>query len=176
MDTLILVNKQDQIIGLADKLTTHKLGLLHRAFSIVILRKQAETIQVLLQQRSLNKYHGGGLWTNTCCSHFVPETEPNMRLQQRLKYEMGLSADLQYAGSFIYKARLGELIEHELDHVYCAFLENSEPTPNKNEVMATKWVDFKQLINEQPNLPTYSPWLSPVLALIQAKINSNCGA
>ena len=63
---VILVDQQDNPTGSCEKLEAHQKGLLHRAFSVFIFNKKGE---MLLQQRAINKYHSGGLWTNACCSH-----------------------------------------------------------------------------------------------------------
>jgi isopentenyl-diphosphate delta-isomerase len=65
-ELLILVDDKDQSWGKLEKLLVHQLGLLHRAFSVFIFNSKGE---LLLQQRADEKYHSGGLWTNTCCSH-----------------------------------------------------------------------------------------------------------
>ena len=66
MEKVILVDKTDHPIGEMEKQEAHIKGVLHRAFSIFIFNSKGE---VLLQQRAFHKYHSGGLWTNTCCSH-----------------------------------------------------------------------------------------------------------
>ena len=66
MEEVILVNKQDKVLGYMEKQEAHIKGLMHRAFSIFIFNEKNE---LLLQQRAKEKYHSGGLWTNTCCSH-----------------------------------------------------------------------------------------------------------
>ena len=63
---VILVDKDDNELGLMEKLEVHQKGLLHRAFSVFLLN---DSNQLLLQKRALDKYHSPGLWTNTCCSH-----------------------------------------------------------------------------------------------------------
>ena len=65
-ENVILVDKNDTQIGLMSKLDAHKKGILHRAFSVFVLNNNNE---IMLQKRAYNKYHSGGLWTNTCCSH-----------------------------------------------------------------------------------------------------------
>ncbi|HNL91989.1 MAG TPA: NUDIX domain-containing protein, partial [Pseudomonadales bacterium] len=66
-DKVILVDKDDNAIGVADKLLAHQHGgSRHRAFSIFILNEKNE---ILLQQRASTKYHAANLWSNTCCSH-----------------------------------------------------------------------------------------------------------
>ena len=63
---VVLVDKSGNQIGLMPKLEAHQKGILHRAFSIFLFNSKN---QILLQKRSLIKYHSAGLWTNTCCSH-----------------------------------------------------------------------------------------------------------
>ena len=65
-EEVILVDAQDQELGLMEKMEAHRKGLLHRAFSVFVLNAKGE---LMLQQRAAEKYHSGTLWTNTCCSH-----------------------------------------------------------------------------------------------------------
>ena len=58
---VILVDVNDRQTGTMEKMEAHEKGLLHRAFSVFIFNAMGE---MLLQQRALNKYHSGGLWTN----------------------------------------------------------------------------------------------------------------
>ena len=69
IEEVILVDEFDNSIGTMEKLEAHQKGVLHRAFSIFLFNKQGE---LLIQRRSLIKYHSAGLWTNTCCSHPRP--------------------------------------------------------------------------------------------------------
>ena len=90
MNEVILVDEQDAEIGVSEKLKAHQLGLLHRAFSIFIFNSKNE---LLIQQRAQGKYHSGGLWTNTCCSHPLPKMDLVECAKQRLLEEMGLQVD-----------------------------------------------------------------------------------
>ena len=65
-EEVILVDINDNILGYMNKLEAHKKGLLHRSISVFIFNKSNE---MLLQRRSLSKYHTPGLWSNTACSH-----------------------------------------------------------------------------------------------------------
>lgn len=166
-DEIILVNAHDEAIGTADKLTTHQQGLLHRAFSVFIFRRYHNQLQLLLQQRHAQKYHCGGLWTNTCCSHPKPDESIEQAAQRRLQEEMGFCTALQIAGSFIYKATLdNDLIEHELDHVLTGWFDGNLKNINSHEVAAIRWSDIATLKKDlqiQPN--AYTPWLRPALEL-----------
>ncbi|MEP6648037.1 MAG: isopentenyl-diphosphate Delta-isomerase [Saprospiraceae bacterium] len=113
---VILVDAKDQAIGSRDKMEAHELGLLHRAFSIFIFNTKGE---MLLQQRAMNKYHSGGLWTNACCSHPLPQEETPAAAQRRLKEELGFSTPIKKVFDFVYKAEFDNgLIEYEFDHVF----------------------------------------------------------
>lgn len=127
MNQVILVNEQDESVGVMDKLPAHEKGLLHRAFSIFAFNSKG---QVLLQQRMATKYHSGGLWTNTCCGHQAPGEELMDSANRRLMEEMGMTCSLNYLFSFQYKANVDhQLIEHEIDHV---FFTVSDQLPSLN--------------------------------------------
>ena len=135
---VILVNTDDEAIGVMDKMQAHITGALHRAFSVFVFNNSGE---VLLHQRALNKYHSSGLWTNTCCSHPAPDENTHVAANRRLMEEMGLKCDLTELFSFTYRADVGnDLIEHEYDHVFYGE-SDVEPTPDPDEVMNWKWID-----------------------------------
>jgi isopentenyl-diphosphate delta-isomerase len=156
-ETVILVDRQDQQIGTAEKMAAHRQGSLHRAFSIFILNSQD---QLLLQRRAVHKYHSGGLWTNTCCSHPRPGETTLAAAKRRLQEEMGFSCDLSEIFSFVYQAQLDRgLIEYEFDHVLLGRF-NGKPRLNPEEADAYAWVDMDELqadIQNQPDRYTY--WL-----------------
>jgi isopentenyl-diphosphate delta-isomerase len=115
-DTVILVDEKDVAIGSMSKMEVHRKALLHRAFSIFIFNSKGD---LLLQQRALNKYHSGGLWTNTCCSHPGPGETVAAAAAKRLQEEMGFTCILEKAFVFTYKAEFDNgLCEHEMDHVF----------------------------------------------------------
>ena len=131
MEKVILVDRKDHKIGLMEKQEAHIKGLLHRAFSVFVFNKNNE---LLLQKRALHKYHSGGLWTNTCCSHPRENENTLDAANRRLQEEMGVSCKLEFKFNFIYKASLdNKLFEHEFDHVFFGFSDNL-PQINKEEV------------------------------------------
>ena len=155
-EKVILVNEQDEPQGLMEKMEAHEKGLLHRAFSVFVVNKNNE---LLLQQRAHHKYHSGGLWTNTCCSH-QRDGESNLdAAHRRLQEEMGFDCDLQKLTDFIYRAELDQgLIEHEFDHVFIGQWEG-KPAFNPNEVADFKWIDVNELsgdMNQNPGM--YTVW------------------
>ena len=114
---VILVDKNDHQIGTMGKLQAHVEGKLHRAFSVFLFNNEGELI---LQQRALSKYHSGGLWTNTCCSHPSPNEDLKDAVNRRLEEELNLkNIETIEIGSVLYKAEFGNgLTEHEYDYVF----------------------------------------------------------
>lgn len=158
---VILVNEQDQEIGQIGKMEAHELGLLHRAFSVLIFNSKGE---LLLQQRAAHKYHSPLLWTNSCCSHQRPGEATLNAAKRRLQEEMGLSANLQTAFHFIYQAKLDQgLTEHELDHVVFGYT-NDTPQINTEEVEAYKWIGLSELLQDLEEFPhAYTAWFKILL-------------
>jgi|TARA_R110002051_G_scaffold176698_1_gene246684 isopentenyl-diphosphate delta-isomerase len=155
-ELVILVDEQDNEIGVMPKMEAHEKAVLHRAFSVFVLNDENE---VMLQQRALNKYHSPGLWTNTCCSH-QRQGETNIEAgTRRLQEEMGFTVPLKETVSFIYKAPFDNgLTEHELDHVLLGY-SNEEPVINPEEVASWKWMpiaDVKEDMEIHPDL--YTAW------------------
>ena len=153
---VILVDENDNEIGVMEKLQAHQEGLLHRAFSVFIFNDKSE---LLLQQRALTKYHSAGLWANTCCSHPRPNETIKDSANRRLFEEMGMSCDLTIKTNFIYKTEFENgLIEHEFDYVLVGFT-NQNPMLNIEEVESFKWqsiIDIKMDISSNPQ--NYASW------------------
>lgn len=162
---VILVDNHDHEIGVEEKLVAHQLGKLHRAFSIFVFHQ--DTNELLLQQRQLTKYHSGGLWTNTCCSHPRPGEHIIAAGERRLAEEMGLQITLQSAGAFQYTAHFENgLIENEYDHVLIGFSHSKQVNYNKKEVAAVRWVSIPDLQTELTLQPEkFTPWFAAALAI-----------
>jgi isopentenyl-diphosphate delta-isomerase len=164
-DYLILVDESDKKWGKLEKELVHQLGLLHRAFSVFIFNSNGE---LLMQQRADGKYHSGGLWTNTCCSHPRDGEEITDAIKRRLLEEMGLKCKTNFAFSFIYKANFENgLMEHEYDHVYVGVTDEL-PKPDKSEVKDWKYINVTMLataISSQPQ--EYTAWLKICLPKMQ---------
>lgn len=155
-EQVILVNHNDEPIGLMNKLEAHEKAVLHRAFSVFILNDKNE---VMLQQRAHHKYHSPLLWTNTCCSH-QRAGETNIEAgKRRLEEEMGFSTELKELFHFIYKAPFDNgLTEHELDHVMIGYY-NNEPNINDDEVESWKWMTIEDIkVDMLQNPEQYTVW------------------
>ncbi len=162
-ENVILVDDNDNQIGVEEKIAAHQNGgKRHRAFSILIFNDKNE---LMLQQRALSKYHCGGLWTNTCCSHPRPGEETEAAAHRRLQEEMGFDCELREKFSFNYTAPLDhDLTENEHDHVFVGNY-NLEPKINKEEAESWKWISMIELnkdVLENPDKYTF--WFKVILA------------
>ena len=158
---VVLVDQNNNEIGTEDKLTAHKKGLLHRAFSIFIFN---DNNQILLQKRSDVKYHSAGLWSNTYCSHPYNDKPLVEYANTRLLQEMGVQSNLKEFFSFVYRAEFSNgLVEFEYDHVFFGKY-NSDPILNIDEACSFKWINFKQLQLEIEENPTkFTFWLKKIV-------------
>lgn len=168
---LVLVDTKGRQIGIEEKLAAHQKGLLHAAFSLMIVRPSLSGFEYLLQRRAISKYHSGGLWANTCCSHPRPGESLPDSVQRRVKEELGMCEELNLVAlePIIYRAQLdNELIEHEFDHVFIAF--EAQPTLNLNpdEVSEVKWILedklFAQLTTHEDQ---FSAWFAKVFYAVK---------
>lgn len=161
MEQVILVDASDNAIGTMEKMEAHRTGLLHRAFSVLVFNSKGE---LLLQKRAVSKYHSGGLWTNTCCSHPAPSEPIHRAAQRRLLFEMGIDVEPKFAFKFTYRAELDHgLTEHELDHVFTATFD-SVPIINPHEVEDWKYVELSALRADMTRAPErYTAWLKYIV-------------
>jgi len=165
---IVLVNEDDQSLGTAEKLRAHVEGWLHRAFSIFVFDEGG---RLLLQQRADDKYHSGGLWSNTCCSHPRPGEPPLDAARRRLPEELGFDASLTPAFRKTYHLPVGnDLVEHEHNHVFVGRVEAPTVRPSADEVADWRWVEPAALRDDVSAHPDrYTTWfrllLHPALAV-----------
>lgn len=149
-----------------DKLEAHRRDVPHLAVSVFVSCGD----RLLLQQRAVGKYHSGGLWTNTCCTHPAwagSAAESAARCaRRRLAEELGIDLPLSPIGSVRYRAPVPSrsttaLYENEL--VYCFHGEMAAPTApsaiDAAEVMAVEWRRFAEIVEAVETEPErYSAW------------------
>ena len=160
-ENVVLVDTNNNKLGLMPKMEAHIKGILHRAFSVIIFNNNGD---IMLQKRARTKYHTPGLWSNTCCSH-QRDNEDNITAGKRRLYEeMGFTTQLQNFDSFIYKVSFSNgLIEHEFDHILTG-VYNGIPNLNKKEVDEWKWVSIDYLYHDINNNPdNYTAWFKIII-------------
>ncbi len=162
-----LVDYEDRPVGIGQKLEVHQQGLLHRAFSVFVWRQNGNERELLLHQRAPGKYHSGGLWTNSCCSHPAPGEALPDAARRRLAEELGLVTDapLKQHGFFIYRAQVGSLIEFELDHVLSLQQQEVSLAPDPEEISDWCWQPLSRLQQDLISTPErFTRWLPLALA------------
>ena len=163
---LIIVDVYDRQVGTCNKVEAHEKALLHRAFSVFIYSGN----KMLIQKRAFDKYHSGGLWANTCCSHPLDGEDTLSAAIRRVKEEVGLDAHLREEFTFTcYYKFTNNLFEYEYDHVFLGeFPEDLEPNeklaqnilnPNPKEIDELKWISFEELGADLISKPEiFAPW------------------
>jgi len=158
MPKLLVVDKNDKVLGFKDKEKCHQgKGILHRAFSVYLFNDKG---QLLIQQRSKFKKLWPFFWANSCCSHQYKDESYVKAGERRLKEELGFSCPLEIVDKFQYQARYKDVgSENEL----CAILVgeyNGKIKANPREIADWKWVDVEKLEDDfRKNPGKYTPWL-----------------
>lgn len=141
-----------------EKMEAHRTGALHLAVSVFIMSGDA----LLLQRRAPGKYHCGGLWANTCCSHPGWGETPADSAHRRLHEEIGLSARLRPCSIIDYAADVTNgLREHERVHVFRGDVQSGtiQLDLDPDEVIAVRWMTRRELQRASRVAPaTFAPW------------------
>jgi isopentenyl-diphosphate delta-isomerase len=165
-----LVDDAGKAIGETSVEAAHQApGLLHRAFSVVILD---ENDRVLLQQRSTEKTRFALRWANACCGHPAPGMAVEDAATIRLNEELGAApVPLKDIGTFVYQAQDAATgrVEHEWDHVLLARVPAKDLVlaPDPREVATTRWAPLAEVYaRAEANDGEFAPWLAGALRLI----------
>lgn len=168
-EQVVLVDADDRETGVASKLAAHVEGLRHRAISVILVNGRGE---MLLHRRAPGKYHSGGLWTNACCSHPRPGESPAAAAERRLREEMGILTPLEPLFVTAYRARVGDLVEDELVHVFGGFHEGG-CAPDPEEIDAVEWRGIDQLVADMAANPgRYTVWFVKYMAEFKASVTA----
>ena len=172
MEQVVLVDENDNQIGIEEKMAAHSNGgKLHRAISVFIFNSKGE---MLLQQRALSKYHCPGLWTNTCCTHPRPGETIEASAHRRLREEMGFDCPMKEEFSFCYAADFNNgLTEKEYDHVLIGVYDG-KVVPNPEEAENYKHVNAKTLLTDVAKNPeSYTAWFKIIAEDVIKTFNGN---
>ncbi|OGH24333.1 MAG: isopentenyl-diphosphate delta-isomerase [Candidatus Levybacteria bacterium RIFCSPLOWO2_01_FULL_39_24] len=167
MEEVVLVDKQNKVLGTAPKLATHNVNTpLHRGFSVFLFNSRGE---LLLQQRSHKKKTWPLVWSNSVCGHPMLNESNIDAAKRRLEFELGLDLDnvQEILPDFSYKAEMNGIVENELCPVMVAFTDE-EPKPNSDEVEDVKWVNWQEFVDDVKNNPgKYSLWCEEETKLLE---------
>jgi isopentenyl-diphosphate Delta-isomerase len=171
IEEVVLVNEQDEEVGVMEKMQAHKEGKLHRAFSVFLFNAKNE---MLLQKRASSKYHSPDLWTNACCSHPRPDENVDRAAARRLSEELGITdVPLYKKFSFIYNASFDNgLTEHELDYVFVGRTD-VVPVLNLEEASHYKYVSLDTITEDIKTNPNdYTVWFKIAYPKLLAEIEN----
>lgn len=161
-ESVVLVNEENEVLGLMPKMEAHEKGMLHRAISILLYNSQGE---MLIQQRAKTKYHWPLIWSNAVCSHPRENESFQEAAERRLKEELNIRCSLEEIYRFVYKAQDEQtgLIEHEYDVVYKGIYDGDVPF-NLDEIESIRWIALDSLSQEIENEPEkFSFWFKEIL-------------
>jgi isopentenyl-diphosphate delta-isomerase len=163
-ESVTLVDAENQVIGSCDKITAHREGKLHRAFSILITNPGGE---LLLQRRAAHKYHFASRWSNACCGHPRPGESVAAAAHRRLAEELGIIVPLIQVAELSYCAKdtVSGLIENEYLHVFHGQYAG-ELHPNPDEVGAYRWVLPDRV---ERGLAARPDWFTPWFSLLASQ-------
>ena len=158
---IVLIDEKDKDIWLWEKIDVHKKWLLHRAISVLILDHKWK---MLLQQRALNKYHCGWMWSNATCTHPLPNENNIDAAHRRLKQEMWFDTELKEIFKFHYTTHFDNwLTENEYDHVFLWYYDGGV-FPNLEEAHGYKWIWMEELKKDiKKNSEIYTPRFKIIL-------------
>jgi isopentenyl-diphosphate delta-isomerase len=142
-----------------EKMQAHVSGQLHLAVSVFVF----DGDHLLLQRRARGKYHCGGLWANTCCTHPHWRETLEACAARRLGEELGFSLPLVRQQTVDYAADVGNgLREHERVTLFSATADRHAliVAPDPDEVEETRWITHDDMVREVEASPhTFTPWL-----------------
>lgn len=166
---VILVDTNDRELGGTGKGEAHQSPRLHRAFSVFLYSGD----RMLIQQRADSKYHSGGLWANSCCSHPRPGESLAEAVPQRMMEELGFRCPVEELFDFVYFNRFNDnLYEYEYDHVFLGEY-SGEYTLNPQEAQDARWITLDTLERELVENPSrYSVWFLTAAPRVIAEIRS----
>ncbi|MEE9375826.1 MAG: NUDIX domain-containing protein [Rhizobiaceae bacterium] len=141
-----------------EKIEAHVKGLHHLAISVFIFAGN----ELLTQRRALTKYHCGGQWANSCCTHPNYGEKVKTAATRRLTEELGFSTSINEKLLLEYSADVGNgLWERERVHMSRADVDKDKIKLDLNpeEVMETRWMTAAELNRDVLAKPDhYTPW------------------
>lgn len=153
------------------KLDAHVNNVRHAAISIFVFKGS----RMLLQKRAETKYHSGGLWANTVCSHPRWNESVSACAGRRLEEELGWQIPVEKFGEISYQARVGELFENEFVHCFYGQFDDELDVRkyNREEVCDVRWLSIPEalhLIEIEP--ASFTEWFKIYMTKHRAMIDA----
>lgn len=164
LETLILVDDNDNQIGTASREECHKgKGKRHRAFSVFLFDSRD---RMLLQFRSSEKL-GGNRWDSAAISHVRAGETYETAAERNMKHEIGISTPVKKIGAFTYTEPYNGYSENE----YCAVLVgkfDGEVKPNKEEMDRVRYATWDEVKRELKTKPeAFTKWFRNSIPILE---------
>ncbi len=159
---VILVDENDNELGIADKIDTHTIKpQLHRAITVLLFNDKNE---ILITKRSAKKLLWPLFWETTCSTHPLKNESYEDCAERRLKEELEITTKVKIIDRFVYEA----LEKNGAEKEYCVLLigkvKQQKINPDKNEIANYKFVALGKLkCDIKKNPGQYTPWLKLAL-------------
>ncbi len=157
-DVMIQAVRPDGTRYAIEKMDAHRRGEPHVAISAFVF----DGPELLIQRRALSKYHSGGQWANTVCSHPNWGETPAEAAHRRLMEELGVDVALEERAGLHYRADVGGgLVEDEHVHVFVGSVDRARLAirPDPAEVMGVRWARPAALrVEARAHPERFTPW------------------
>jgi len=141
-----------------EKIKAHVDGTHHLAVSVFVFCGD----ELLIQRRAEEKYHSGGQWANTCCTHPHWGEDAADAARRRVLEELGFEINAEERRVVDYSADVGGgMWEKERVHLFRADVDKRDVkiAPNPSEVCDIRWITASVLRQDMQSRPdVYTPW------------------
>lgn len=155
---VVLVDKNNKVLGTAPKLATHNSNTpLHRGFSVFLFNKKGD---LLLQQRSHTKKTFPLIWSNSFCGHPMINESNVQAAKRRMPYEIGIDdvEIFEIISDYRYKVSMNNIYENEICPILVCFTDK-KPIISKDEVENIRWLPWQEFLKEiDDEEKVYSLW------------------
>ncbi len=164
---VILVDEENNILGIQDKLQVHNSDTpLHRGFSVFLFNSNKE---FLIQKRNNTKKTWGGFWSNSFCGHPQINETPEQAIYRHAKFELGVEnlQQIYFISNYRYKFHINNIIENEICPVYLALTDDTIKT-NPMEVTETKFLKWEEFnLYLQKYSEKFTPWCKEEVKIVK---------
>jgi isopentenyl-diphosphate delta-isomerase len=151
IERLILVDENDQLIGIGDRKEAWANGYYTRNVRIVLRDQKG---RFLSQKRSMKKDTFAGMWTVAASGHVDEGETWDEAARRETMEEIGVSADLKLVGDFVFKNDEGNKKIRQIIYVYEGVIDSAmQFALEKDEVEDIKWYGLDELTSLMQETP-----------------------
>ena len=154
---VVLVDEEDNVLGIEDKLQAHNTNTkLHRGFSAFLFNQDKK---LLIQKRATSKKTWGGFWSNSFCGHPQIDETYEQAVVRHAKFELGIDIrDIHFVSKYRYKFAASNIIENEICPIYLV-VSDDIVVINEDEVEEIKWLYWQDfLLYMKQYTEQFTPW------------------